>query len=1143
MGLTRVAITRPIFIFMLMAAAVMMGTIAFRSMRVEQNPDVQFGVITITTLYPGAGPDEVATLVSRKVEEAAAGVNGMREVTSTSQEGVSLVFVQFDVGTDMNEALNDLRSKVDQIAATLPLDVEKPTIAKFDTSTEPVMYMVVRSPRLSAVELRDLIDEKISDRFGSIPGVAGVGVNGGEVREIQVRVKKDNLLAYGIGILDVQRAIAGATLNVPSGHFEAGEDEYSVRVLGEFGTVDQIRNMMLTISDPKDPNAKPAAVRLSDIATVVDGTEERRSYSRLNSSDAVVLTLSKAREGNAIEISRNAHEVMKSVEDAYGLEFIVVSDQSEQISESLFDLNFSLMFGVFLVGLIVYIFLHNLRGTIIVGIAIPICIFAAFIVMWLVGFTINNMSMLALSLAVGVLVDDAIVVLENIYRHLRMGEEPRLAALNGRGEIGLAAIAITLADVVVFVPIGLMGGIVGQFFRPLGIVFAVTVLMSLFVSFTVTPMLASRWYRKGEDMEHVRGGFPAWFERNFNRLRSAYRRALQWSLAHRWFVFISGFVALFSVFSMIGGSMMPGPAQAAQSAVPMLGVALVIGLITFVVNIFRGYVKPRLILSSAAFGMVFVVAALVGHFYASWKGDPLFKFQFFPNSDSGSVQVQLELPPGASLSRTQRAVEEVERIVARHPDTEYVLSTVGSRGGGFGAGDRGTNYAQVRVSLKDRIALLDRLMFWNAANRHLRTKADTEVAADMLEMIGRLPGVNLVVAAGSDMGFGAPIQMSFVSEDRAELTATAQRIKEFLQSGAIKGVISPDISSKPGKPEIRAVPDRDRLADADLDVSAIGATMRMLYEGNNDTKFRVRGKEYDIRVMMDIEDRNNPAIMEQLPITFRQGNPIFLTQVANIERGVALDRVQRRSRVEQVTLTANLLPGYAAGTVQAEITKALEENKLLPPTVKKQDLGQADVQAREQGYLFSALLLGLVLVYMLLASLYDNLLYPLIIQLAQPQAMVGALLALIVTDKTLNIVGFVGIITLVGLVGKNAILLVDYTNTLRARGMSRYDALVEAGPTRLRPILMTSLAIVLGMLPVALAIGRGSEFRETIGITIIGGIILSTVLTLMIIPCSYTIFDDASIALGRLLHRRRDGTPPDSTPPDLLMDPEPSAKL
>lgn len=1134
MGLTRIAITRPVFILMLMLLAFMMGTIGYRSMRVEQNPEVQFGVVTITTIYPGASPDEVNTLISRNVEEAVSGVNGLLEVLSTSQEGVSVVTAQFNVGTDMNVALNDVRSKVDAIVGQLPREIEKPVINKFDSSGDPVMVLALKSEKYDNQQLRDLADDKLKDKFARIDGVANVTVGGGDIREIQVQVKKDRLLKYKVGILDVQRAIQSASMNVPSGRIVEGEREFSVRVPGDFQTIADIEQVRIQIQDPNRMGAKPTPVQLTDVAVVTDASAERRSLSRLNGSDSVSMSIQKAREGNAIEIAKTAKAMIPALEKQFDIQIVVTSDQSTIIQESLSDLNFTLLFGIFLVTVIVFIFLHNLRGTFIVGLAIPLCIFATFTVLWAAGFTINNMTMLALSLAIGVLVDDAIVVLENIYRHLKMGEDPRTAAINGRGEIGLAAIAITLADVVVFVPIAFMGGIVGQFFRPMALAFVVAVIFSLFVSFTVTPMLASRWYRKGEDMEHPTGRFARAFERGFGRFERAYRRSLEWSLEHRFFVFCSGFVALFSVFMMIGGSFAPDIAGAIMVGSGPMNVAIVIGVIAFAVSLIRRRATFKPILGGVLFGLCFPIAAVIGFQWAQWKDAPIFNFQFMPQSDGGRVEVKLELAPGASLEETKKAVERIEAVVAKNPNAKYVLSNVGTRSAGWTAADQGTNLGVVGVTLNDRAAFMDDLMFWVKHDEKLRRRSDTSIAADMLEALGRIPGVLMTVSATQAQGFGAPIQMSFASDDRDLLLKTVSNIRNRLAQGEIKYVISPQISSNPGKPEIRAIPDRVRLADSDMTTADVAAALRAMYEGDNQTKFRVKGREYDVRVMLDLEDRNDPKIVEQLPVAFRNGNPILLDQVTRLEPGIGVDKIERRNREEEIRVTADLLPGGAAGTVQQQINDWLVKENLIPEGVVKKDLGQADAQNRESTYLFSALLIGLVLVYMLLASLYDNLLYPLIIQLAQPQAFVGALLALMITDKALNIVGFVGIIALVGLVGKNAILLVDYANTLRARGRSRHEALVEAGPVRLRPIMMTTLAIILGMLPVALAIGRGSEFRETIGITIIGGVTLSTLLTLLVIPCSYTIFDDLSLAIGRLFHRR--------TVPEVVEGEEPTAE-
>lgn len=1121
MGLTKIAIQHPVFVLMLMLGVMLMGWISVRGMRLEQNPDVAFGNVTILTVYPGAGPEEVAELVSRKIEEAVSGVNGLREVTSSSQEGISSVAVQLELGTNIDVALNDIRSKIDTVINQLPDGIDKPTITKLDSGSQPVIYYSLSSKTMSVQELRDLADNVLADRFAQLTGVGSATATGGDQREIQIQIRPDRLAAYGIGANDVLNAVKASSTNLPAGRIVTGDREVAVRVPVDFQKIEDIQGTVLTVRDQTNPNSPPKMVPLKDVADIKDTSVERRSYSRLGGEDSVVLVIQKTKEGNAVQISQAATGLVKQLGDQYGVTFTKTFDQSTIIESSVEDLIIAIVFGILLVTGIVYIFLHDFRGMLIVAIAIPLCIFATFIAMNMMGFTLNNMSLLAVSLAVGVLVDDAIVVLENIYRHLKMGEDPRDAALNGRAEIGLAAIAITFADVVVFLPIGFMGGIVGQFFRPLALSFAACVVVSLMVSFVVTPMLASRWYRKGEDVEHAKGWFAKSFEKGFGKVETFYRRVLEWSLNHRWFVFISSTVVLFAVFMFIGGSFAQDAKGAFATGQPLMMMSIMIGVIVLIVNLLRKNFRPVHIFAGLLFGLVFPIAAFTGFQYAQWKQEAVFKFGFFPESDGGQVAIEIQLPPGSSLARTQRVVEEVEAKAKTHPYAKYVLSQVGTLGsGGFGdSGNQGAQYAKVTVSLYDVKALIG-----NKAGEKMRPKSesDKKVAADLIEMIGRVPGATIKIAANNGQGFGAPIQISFSSADRALAINTADAIKRKLDGGAIKGVINADISSKPGKPELRLIPDRTVLANYGMTVAEVAGAMRLLYEGDDSTKLRVRGEEYPVRVMMNVDDRNDPDTLAKIPIKFSNGNPIYLSSVVKPIEGTSPDKIDRRNRAEEVRLTADLLPGYAPGSVQAQIDALLAKDKLVPEGVTMKALGQADASAREMVYLLSALGLGFVLVYMLLASLYDNLLYPLIIQLAQPQAFVGALLALIITDKGLNIVGFIGLICLVGLVGKNAILLVDYTNTLRARGRNRHDALVEAGPIRLRPIMMTTFALILGMLPVALAIGRGSEFRETIGIIIIGGISLSTVLTLVVIPCSYTILDDASIALGKLLNRNRD---------------------
>jgi HAE1 family hydrophobic/amphiphilic exporter-1 len=1192
MGLTRIAINRPVFVLMLMLGAILIGLLSYNGMRKELNPDVNFGSITVVTSYPGAGPEEVNNLISRKVESAVAGVNGIREITSTAREGVSVVSIAFELETNMDTALSDIRSKVDTVGNSLPRDALKPTVSKNDFSSQPALYLAVNSKTLNSQELRDLLDKQLIDKFGQIQGVASADVIGGDQREIQVQIKKDKLIAYSLGLNDVQRAISLASGNIPAGHIVTGSQEYSVRVLGDFTNVDQIKNLVFTVTDPHGGGNGPSTtktVRLTDVATITDAVVERSQYSRMNGVDNITIAISKTKEGNAVDITNAADKVCADIQAQYkdqGITFIKTLESAKQITESLNDLRFSLMFGIFLVAVIIFVFLHNFRGMLIVTLAIPTCIFASFITMKLFGFTINSMSMLSLSLAIGVLVDDAIVVIENIYRHLKMGEDPRDAAINGRAEIGLAAIAITLADVVVFLPVAGMGGIVGQFFKPLAIGFVMATLFSLFVSFTLTPMLASRWYRKGEDMEHPTGRFAKWFERMFGRVQNGYQNGLEWALNHRWFVFISGFCVLLSVFMFIGGSFAPTliaavlTASGAFALCAILGLAVfgynfakntfpagfkrlgvflliglgfilfplllpapinpvlagivalagplivpfaLVGLVAIVANAFTRTTKYRFLAFGVLFGLVFPIASLGGYAYGKWKQAAVFKFSFLPASDQGSLGINIQLPPGSSLAQTQDVVSRIEKIAMADPDAKYVTSQVGSQSGGFGGGGAtGSNYAQINVTLYDKRAFMD---VFRHSDERLRLIPTTYVSARLQQQIGHVAGATVIVDSGQGGGFGSPIQIGLGSNDHEALVATAKKIKDGLSKGAVPGVINPDISAKEGKPELQLIPDRARMADANVSLADYGSALRTAYSGNNDGKLRIHGNEYDIRVMLDLGDRNNPSIVQQIPVVFKQGNPITVGDLSTPQMKPAVDKIDRRNRLEEVKVTADVLPGNAPGTTAAKVKQWIIDNHLIPEGVSLRELGAADAQNREMGFMLGALGLGLLLVYMLLASLYDNLLYPLIIQLAQPMAFTGAILALIFTDQQIDVVGFIGLVCLIGLVGKNAILVVDYANTLRARGRTRHDALVEAGPTRLRPILMTTFALILGMLPIAFAIGRGSEFRQSIGIIIIGGISLSTLLTLFVIPCSYVIFDDISMAIGGLFGRGQDDKP------------------
>jgi HAE1 family hydrophobic/amphiphilic exporter-1 len=1120
MNLTKTALTRPVFIFILMFSAILVGTLSYRGMRKENNPEVNFGTITVTTAYPGAGPDDINQLITRKIEEAVSGVSGIREVQGVSQEGVSAVVVQLELETNTDVALNDIRTKVDSVVNSLPKDALKPTISKFDNTAQPIMSLAVNSDSLNSRDLRDLITDKIVDKFSQVKGVASVSVSGGDDREIQVRIKKEKLLQYGVGVLDVLNAVQVSNANIPGGKFVTGGQDISVRVKSDFTDVDKIKEVVLRVQDPTNPDAKAKQIPLGEVADIVDSIKERSRLARLNGDETVAISIQKTREGNTVEVNTAIKALLPKLKETFPMKFTVTYDESRTVDEALSDVTFSLVFGVLLVSAIVYLFLHDFRGTLIVALAIPTCIFAAFIAMKAVGFTVNTLSMLGLSLAIGVLVDDAIVVLENIYRHLKMGEDPREAAINGRSEIGLAAIAITLADVVVFLPIGFAGGIAGQFFKPLALTYAIAVMFSLFVSFTLTPLLAARWYKRGEDVEHAKGKFAQSFERGFAGFERAYRAVLEWSLNHRWFVFIGGNTVLLAVFMFIGGSFAgaKGIGGAIQTGMGPMMMYFFIGVIATICNlIFFKRFTLRPVWGALLFGLVFPIFAVIGFAFSSYKQDAVFKFSFVPATDPIQIKADIELPVGASLEETDKVARFVEQQFLKEKDIEFTLTEVGKQSSSqFTLTTSASNFAVVQGTLYERRSIMDKLTF---NKDRLRDVKANSIITSLTKNVGKVPGATVRIAGVTSFGFGRPIQLAFTSDNRELLTKTVSLIREKLASGVVPGVVNPEVSVKDGKPEIRVIPDYSRAADQGLDAATIGAAVRTLYQGNDDSKLRVNGREYGVRVMLDYEDRNKRETLANVPIRFSRGNPIYVGSVATLTEEPGLTAINRRGRAEEVTVSADVLPGLVNGVMAQKVKDWLAKENILPEGVKLQQLGEADAQAREGAFLFTALGLGLFLVYAVLASLYNNYLYPFIIQLAQPQAMVGALLALIMTDQAFSVIGFIGVVALVGLVGKNAILLVDYTNTLRERGRNRHDAITEAGPTRLRPIVMTTLALILGTLPVAIALGRGSEFRQSIGTIVLGGIILSTLLTLVVIPCSYTIFDDLSNLIAKWMKK------------------------
>jgi len=1057
---------------MLVCALLSLGIVSFFKLPAELNPNVDFGVISVVTTYPGTNPQEMETLVTKPIEDSISSVSGLKEINSTSQQGISSIRCQLYIGTNVDSATADIRDKVDAVRQQLPQAANSPVVSKRDTSSQPVMYLAMSGNR-SSRELRIMADNIVKERLAQAPDVADVAVFGGDQREIRVSVNRDRLAAYGITIAQLSQAIQASNVNLAAGYIQKNDLYASVRFIGEFASVDEIKKLWLNLpAAAGSTGGAKRAVRLSDIADITDTVVARTQASTVDGRDTVTLAIQKTSDGNTLKACEGIKAQLASVQKALptDIKFTSTFDASKNVTDNLHDVEVSLFLGALLAILIVYLFLHNVRATIIVAFAIPVCIISTFLPISSLGFTLNTMTLLGLSLAIGILIDDSIVVIENIVRHLQQGDDPVTAAIRGRTEIGMAAVTLTMVDLVVFLPIAFMGGIVGQFFRSFGASISIAVAISLFVSFTLTPMLASRWFRKGEVMEsdgEGRRGFAAAFDRGYAKFREGYKKFLRVCLRHPWVVVAIGNVALVIVFMTVGSK---------------LG------------------------------------------------------FRFAPGQDQNLVAVNIQAPAGSSVDYTTRISNEVERRIraadSLKGDVKYILTSVG-QSDSTGSGFQGTQYANMQVSLYDHRSLLDKFSRPKKGADPLRDDTDAEVAAKVRKLVTDIPGA--LIQASEVNGFGgggAPLTINVVGTDFNQLLGAANKIKAYI--GTIPGVYNTDLSFKASQPEVQIRLDRTRAATYGLSLQDVSSAVSTAMQGDITSKFRDPNdsEQYDIRVELNDLQRNSIYEVKNIVVGYQNADPVHLGEVANIKMDVGPTRVDRLNRLRQISVTGYLKTGTQIGNV-SQIANPVLKKMFAAPDMRAVSYtwgGEAQSLADEGPFLMQAVVLGILLSYMLMAALFNNMLYPLSVMLTLPQALVGALIALYVANEPLSLIAAIGVIMLNGLAAKNAILMVDYTNTLRARGYRRIDAILEAAPTRLRPILMTSTAIIGATLPTALALGRGAGFRQSLGVVVVGGVLVSTMLTLIVIPCVYLLFDNLSRFLGGLFGRRNRDTEVDDTP-------------
>jgi HAE1 family hydrophobic/amphiphilic exporter-1 len=1038
MQLTNIAIKRPLFMLMVISALLVVGVVSWTRLGVDLLPALDFPIVVVSTVYPGASPDAVDTLVTKKVEDSVASVNDIDYIQSTSVEGLSTVIIVFTDKASKDSA-NDVERRVSGIRGTLPTDTRAPSVGKFDPNAQPILQLTVSGNRdLGA--LQRLGEEKLQKRLQATSGVAQVSLIGGLVREIQIQVDQQKLQARGLSILQVNQALSGDNLNVPAGNITQEGKDFTVRLDSQAQSATELNNILVA-------STATGPVYLRDVATVVDTYKKVSNIQRTNGQPALGISILKQATANTVETADAVKKTIAQIKPELpaDVNISISTDASVFTRNSLDDVQRELTTAVLLTGLVLLVFLHTFRSTLIVLLAIPTSLIATLAVMYFLGFSLNMMSLMGLTLTVGILVDDSIVVLENIFRHLQMGEGPREAAVNGRSEIGFAAIAITLVDVVVFAPIAFMSSYVGQYFRQFGLVVVAATLFSLFISFTLTPLLASRWYHAGEHGEAEKNRrtlnpltlFGRVWDAGYERVARGYGRVLRFAVG-RW-----------TRWAIVG-----------------------LGLLSFV-------------------GGIALVAT------------GILSTEFFPDADNGELQVNVEMPAGTTIDVTNAATQKIEQRILAWPEAKQVFTSVGvASSGGFGTSR--ARFATIFIELKDKKE---------------RIRTPNQLGEEARSFGSDIPGAKITAQNVSNFGpGGAGVQVRIEGEDSKTLAALARQVADVVRK--VPGTRDINDGEVTGEPELVVSIDRQQAADLGLNPSQISSVLRTGLAGSTVSTFRPEGTTgWDINVILNPEERERVSQVTEIPIVTPKGATIRLGQIANVATVSGPTQITRRDRQRSVYVTA-FLNGRPAGDVSKEIQVGLD-NITVPSGYKVTQGGVAQSQQESFGQIFAALGLSVLLMYMLMVALFESFLYPLMIMFSLPLAVVGAFGLLAVTHNTLNMMSMIGLILLMGLVGKNAILLVDYTNTLRKRGLQRNQALLQAGPTRLRPILMTTSALVLAMSPIALGLGEGSEWRSPMAVTVIGGLLTSSLLTLVLIPAVYTILDDFGGAVAGVPKRVR----------------------
>ncbi len=1028
MNLTEISINRPSLIIVLFSVFTLLGVIGYRNLSYELMPDFNQPVIVIRTGYPGATPDEVETSLSRKIEDALSNLEGMDFLVTKSLPNASVIIANLKYGTDLDQTMQDAQRYIDNIRKDLPADIQSPVMSKVSPNDLPIMSISATSGLPATVFFQKMKDEYLP-QIQQLKGVAEITMLGGEEREIQVRVNQEKLKLYKTSLVQVVEAINRAGLDLPAGKVQTDTETNSVRLVGKYHSLEGIRNVQVAMPVPNSP------VYVKDVAEVVDGIREVTSVSRFNGNAGIGLLLKKQGDANAVDVSKAVRGALEKIEKQNAgdaVRFVIADDSTDNTIAAVESVVVDLALAVVLVSLVMLLFLRSFRNSLIVLVAIPTSLVTAFAMMWLLNYTLNLMTLLAMSLIVGVLVDDAVVVLENIQRHLDMGKEKRRAAFDGRMEIGFSALSITLVDVVVFLPILFLQVFVADMLQQFSVVVVTSTLTSLLVGFTLTPWLASRIGKK-EDLQptNIFNRFLLGFEKMLNRFIEWYGNQLDWVLRHK---LVFGFIVL-ALFALTLGVMRQG---------------------------------------------------IIGK-------------ELISTGDQGKFRFALEFEKSTPIQRNNAISEEIEKYVSAQPEVKTLFSNVGGPSTGIGSLGVGLAYkSEFTVQLKDKKMLAN----LRTEDFMLRLRQDLQE---------KYPDIRFSMATLGLVPRSAPVEMTLSGSDRERVMAMGGQLREVVEK--IPGADNVQLSVEEGSPEFQVVPDKDRMQRLGLNTALTGQNLRTAFTGNDDATLTEAGTEYPVRVWLADFDRGDYDDVRRLGILNPMGFSVQVEQFAEVVRDRTPSLLERKDRQPAVTLTADAL-GRPSGTVADDVVAYLKNNPL-PADINL--VWGSDIKRQNDsfGALGSVLAISFLLIYLIMVALYDSFVYPFVALFAIPVAAIGAFLALNLSLSNLSLFALLGLIMLMGLVTKNAILIVDFTNQLKAEGLHYRDALIKAGKERMRPILMTTLAMVIGMLPIALAKGTASEWKNGLAWVIIGGLLSSLILSVYLVPMMYYLVDRAKERLGK----------------------------